>query len=164
MTEDKGSSVLREITEFCEKNRIFSYYDLETYAFSNEKEDWIEQMRKKSSRGFLVAYIHGLKRSVKGKYQNSYEDAITMNLEAKARYYDNRQKEQFSIIEGGVIYDSIIEDRQEPFTLSVARRLSLTDLNDLLAFLRHRELENTEEYKICETVIAELRQKDLENA
>lgn len=101
-----NSIVMKEVMDFCDENNIDSYYELSTYAYKHECEEWIKLLERRNTRTVIASYLESKHRKNGTKYKKSKCEAMKENIEAKAEYYQRREKvylEKFDAREDSVL-------------------------------------------------------------
>lgn len=87
-----NSIVMKEIIDFCDENDIDSYYELSTYAYKHECEEWIKLLKRKNTRSVIRSYLKSKHRKNGTKYEKSKSKAMEENVSAQAEYNQKREK------------------------------------------------------------------------
>lgn len=87
-----NSIVMKEIIDFCKDNNLDSYYELSTYAYKHECEEWIKLLKRKNTRMVIASYLESKHRKNGTKYEKSKSEAMEENVSAKSEYYQKREK------------------------------------------------------------------------
>lgn len=77
---------LREILDYAEGKKGISYYDLETYAYDNDKDGWIAALKDKKTRQLLALYFQSKRRKDGTPYNNPRHVSMMKALDAKITY------------------------------------------------------------------------------
>ena len=72
MMANSDIDIIDEIIDFVEPLRGYSYYDLERYAFENNKEDWLSVLRRRNSRRMIALYLRSKRRKEGVPYKNFF--------------------------------------------------------------------------------------------
>lgn len=69
---DSDIDIIDEIIDFVEPQKGYSYYDLERYAYENNKEDWLALLRNRRSRRTIALYLRSKRRTDGVPYKNFF--------------------------------------------------------------------------------------------
>ena len=86
-TEDeKFYLVSKEIFQWRDEHPGTSYYDMEEYAYNNDKEEWIKVLKSKNKRVVFSEYFRSKRRTENVQYTRDRATAMEAALEAKINY------------------------------------------------------------------------------
>ena len=69
---DSDIVIIYEIIYFVEPQKGYSYYDLERYAYENNKEDWLAVLKNRRSRRTIALYLRSKRRTDGVPYKNFF--------------------------------------------------------------------------------------------
>lgn len=80
-----------EILEYVKDQKGISYYELEAYAYDNDKLDWIKALKDKNIRGVIAICIRDERRDNKIPYRNDVQTNVQNALKAKIAYHERHR-------------------------------------------------------------------------
>ena len=95
------TKIFDEIIDYCDSEQNYSYYDMMTYA-CKAKPDWVEAIRDKKFRKSVSMYLKSRKRTMKTKYNTSFDETYKNYSCARREYENKRDQELFEAIEASV--------------------------------------------------------------
>lgn len=87
MTKDECIDLLGEIMDFAEENKIISYYELKTYAYQNDKHDWLECLHDRDCQASASLFLTSYKAKIKAKYTKQKAIALIEMSHARTEYH-----------------------------------------------------------------------------
>lgn len=89
--------VSKEIFAWRDEHVGASYYDLEEYAYRNDKELWIKALKSKNKRLVISEYFKSKRRTENVKYNRDRATAMEAALDAKIDYQNRHNTEPYPL-------------------------------------------------------------------
>ena len=84
--DDPRLDTAGEIVDFIENHVGVSYNDLVTYAYDNDKHDWLEVFRSTNYRRMIAFCLRDKRKSDGVPYTNTLEESLKSRARAKKEY------------------------------------------------------------------------------
>ncbi len=84
--KEQLSEILQEIFEYADNHTGLSYYDLEAYAYENDKDHWIAALKHKQARRMIALYLRSRREQSGKPYTHPMRVSIQKAADAAAAY------------------------------------------------------------------------------
>ena len=84
--------IVKEMIDLANDTPGMSYYDLKAYAYDNDKDDWLDVLRKKTPRTMIAEYLKS--RHKKGtRYNHSLDESMDLCVDAQRKYEERKRND-----------------------------------------------------------------------